>query len=562
MKSSLITKLFVLFTVAFDPLLLSSQVNVTTWHNDIGRTGQNTSETSLTPTTVNKTGFGKICSYAVDGQVYAQPLVVTGLAIGSGHPVEYVVTMNDKVYAFDGTNCTLLLGPKSLLQGSEIAAQCGDVGGGGCLTFKPTIGILGTPVIDPGTNIMYLVAWSEITGSPNTFVHRIHALDITNLNEVANGPVAISATVGSASFTSSDHIQRPRLLLLSGSPSVVYVAFSMMDGAPGLPKGWVLGYNASNLTDTNYPLKFPTTPNGSGGGVWQGGAGLAAGKDSSGTTYIYFGTGNGTFDQNVGHTACVDCGDSFVKLTTGTPTVANFFAPFDAFCRNACNADVDFGSGGVTLIPDNTLPSPYAYLAVMADKSKSIWVMDRTSPGRFGGSNSGSCPTPTCSGTNANVETIPRSNQYHNTPAYWNQRLYYAAINESLTSYQVASQCPFGDLYGPPVCVSGPGQSPSSSVTFPYGVTPSVSASGSSGGVVWSIWQDGNASGGSKAILYAFSSDLSTDLFDSTMCTNNVDALDPGTKFSVPTIANGYVYVGTQGNFNIFGLITGKTCTG
>lgn len=380
MKSSLITKLFVLFTVAFDPLLLSSQVNVTTWHNDIGRTGQNTSETSLTPTTVNKTGFGKICSYAVDGQVYAQPLVVTGLAIGSGHPVEYVVTMNDKVYAFDGTNCTLLLGPKSLLQGSEIAAQCGDVGGGGCLTFKPTIGILGTPVIDPGTNIMYLVAWSEITGSPNTFVHRIHALDITNLNEVANGPVAISATVGSASFTSSDHIQRPGLLLLSGSPSVVYVAFSMMDGAPGLPKGWVLGYNASNLTDTNYPLKFPTTPNGSGGGVWQGGAGLAAGKDSSGTTYIYFGTGNGTFDQNVGHTACVDCGDSFVKLTTGTPTVANFFAPFDAFCRNACNADVDFGSGGVTLIPDNTLPSPYAYLAVMADKSKSIWVMGRTSP--------------------------------------------------------------------------------------------------------------------------------------------------------------------------------------
>ena len=85
-KSSLITKLFVRFAVAFDPLLLSSQVNVTTWHNDIGRTGQNTSETSLAPTTVNKTGFGKICSYAVDGQVYAQPLVVTGLAIGSGTP--------------------------------------------------------------------------------------------------------------------------------------------------------------------------------------------------------------------------------------------------------------------------------------------------------------------------------------------------------------------------------------------------------------------------------------------------------------------------------------------
>jgi hypothetical protein len=106
-----------------------------------------------------------------------------------------------------------------------------------------------------------------------------------------------------------------------------------------------------------------------------------------------------------------------------------------------------------------------------------------------------------------------------------------------------------------------------SALTFPYGATPSVSANGSTNGIVWAIWQDGSAFQGQNARLYAYSSDLSTDLFDTTMCTNNVDALNLGTKFSVPTVANGYVYIGTQdatglqGTFYIVGLITGKMCS-
>ena len=574
MRSS---KVAVLLVITLGSVLLTAQsVNVTTWHNDIGRTCQNTSETTLTPTTVNKTGFGKVCSYSVDGQVYAQPLVVTGLSIGGGHPVVYVVTLNDSVYAFDGTNCTLLLGPKSLLQGSEVAVQCGDVGGCGCQTVNPSIGILGTPVIDTSTNTMYLVSWAEVQGAPphcnnpaNTFTHRVHALDITTLNaqnEKFNGPVAISATVGTLSFTSVDHIQRPGLLLLPGSPPVVYAAFSEMDGALGLPNGWVLGYNASNLTDSGYPKAFPTATtvnshgvaNG-GGGVWQGGAGLAAGADSSGTTYIYFGTGNGVYGV---YNGLSNWGDSFLKLKTDLSSVQSSFTPFDQFCRNCSN--MDFGAGGVTLIPDNTLSSPYAYLAVMADKSGSIWVMDRTSPGGFNGSNTRGCPS-TCSGTNANLETIPGTLGYHNSPAYWNSNLYYAAIGGSLTRYTVASSCSeFTSV--PPVCApgSGPPIPGAPSVTFPYGATPSVSANGNSGGIVWAIWQDGSAFQGQNARLYALSSDLSTDLYDTTMCTN--DALNPGTKFSVPTAANGYVYLGTQdstgsqGTFYIFGLVQNKTC--
>jgi hypothetical protein len=403
---------------------------------------------------------------------------------------------------------------------------------------------------------MYLVSWAEVKGPPKTFTHRIHALDITNFNEKFHGSVVVSATVGNVSFTSVDHIQRPGLLLLSGTPSVVYAAFSMMDAAPGLPNGWILGYNASNLADTSYPLKFPTTiAAGGGGGVWQGGAGLAAGNDANGGPYLYFGTGNGTYDGTS------NWGDSFLKLQTNLSSVANWFTPFDQYCRN-CN-DEDFGSGGVTLIPDNTLSSPYAYLAVMADKSKNIWVMDRTIPGGFNGSNNGSCPTPTCSGTNSNLETIPSSNEYHNTPAYWNNNLYYAAINEQLKKYTVASSCSQGTSV-PPVCAPGSGPPIPSPPSFPNGTTPSVSANGNSGGIVWAIWQDGSPFQGQPARLYALSSDVSTDLYDSTMCTG--DALYPGTKFSVPTIANHYVYVGTQdstgnqGTFYIFGLISGKQC--
>jgi hypothetical protein len=519
---------------------------------------------------------------AVDGQVYAQPLVVTGLTIGSGHPVVYVVTMKDSVYAFDGTNCTKLLGPTSRLQGGEVIVDCHDVGGGGCMTLSPSIGILGTPVIDTSTNTMYLVSWAEVKGSPNTFTHRLHALDITNFNEKFNGSVPISASVGSLSFTSVDHIQRPGLLLLPGTPPVVYAAFSMMDGARPLTNGWILGYNASNLGDSSYPLKFPTTTtvdihgkaNG-GGGVWQGGGGLAAGKDANGGQYIYFGTGNGVYDGTS------NWGDSFLKLKTDLSAVADFFAPYTQFCI-ACS-DNDFGSGGVTLVPDNFLAAPYSYLAVSAGKDGNIYVMDRTSPGRFNGSNTGSCPSATCTGSNNNLEVIPdggsctsSSPPYHNNPAFWNGNLYYSFLGGPLTAYPVASSCqrPFPYDLGPPVCARGPcsgtspgGSNPSTSIKFPYGTTPSVSANVSSGGIVWAIKQDGNASGGNPAILYAFSSDLSTDLFDSTMCTNNVDALNPGTKFSVPSVANGYVYVGTQdatglqSTFYIFGLITGKTCT-
>src|ERR1051325_6102346 len=131
-----------------------AQVNVLTYHNDAARTGQNTNETILTPSNVNTNTFGQIFAYPVDGQIYAQPLIVSGLAIpGQGtRNVVFVATMHDSVYAFDadsnaGTNGGVLwqvsLGTSTLTPNNDFGNRYGPYH-----DIRPEVGIVGTPVID------------------------------------------------------------------------------------------------------------------------------------------------------------------------------------------------------------------------------------------------------------------------------------------------------------------------------------------------------------------------------------------------------------------------------
>src|SRR5713226_6839552 len=178
-------------------VFITNYAGTVTYHNDNMRTGQNLGETALTPANVNQAQFGKLFSYSVDGQVYAQPLYVANVNIpGQGfHNVVYVATQHDSVYAFDADG----VGPNPLWKVSFINPAAGITtitpsDTGDCCPSDMPIesGITGTPVIDPASGTLYVVAVTkEITGSTTSFIQRLHALDITTGAEKFGGPIVI-----------------------------------------------------------------------------------------------------------------------------------------------------------------------------------------------------------------------------------------------------------------------------------------------------------------------------------------------------------------------------------
>lgn len=600
-------------------------VNVVTWQNDTHRTGQNLNEATLVSPL---TGFGQLCNIPVDGQVYAQPLVVADVKFNGSTTaytsVVYAVTQNDTVYAINGTpggtdptHCpasSQILGQQTLqtynINGTNTTlyqVDCNFIGDPTmpCQTIKPYVGILGTPVIalsGVGTGTLYLVTENQDTQpctppctGPSNWYHWLHALNIQTLAELSGYPVRVYPPAYSSdpSKFSEIHIQRPGLLYVS---PYVYIAFSMMDGnGSPLPEGWILGYNTTSPSTA--PVYFSTTAGisgSAGGGVWQGGAGLAYGLNKGGTggkNYIYFNTGNGDFLQSSQLNVCTNCADSFIELDPSTSpamTVADFFTPNDQSYRNCLPppqsnyTDMDFGSGGVMLIPDGDLLS-WPSLAVTGDKEGGLWFMKRVGPGEYETPNSCSTTCPTaCSQTNQiadNVQTYwtgtgTSGPVIHTNPAYWESGpetsatsyLYVAPVLQALTRYTLCSgtgaTAPIGGCG-----VSIPGvDNTGTAVHFKYGATPTISANGNmaTDSIVWAIWQDGAAEDAktlgpppTTGILYAFDAGSTGTSMPQLYSSNNTcvaDEMNPGTKFSVPTVANGYVYIGGQSdNINIMG---------
>jgi hypothetical protein len=550
--------------------LLSGQTNVLTWHNDNSLDGLNSTETVLNQTNVTPKQFGKICSAIFDGQVFGQPLVVSS----GGLNTVYMATMNDSVYAVNGANCQIIK-QVSLLRSEEEAAQCTDVGGGGCHMMDPILGVLGTPVIDITTNTIYVVSESQSTKGqcatlnkkpPYCFVDRLHALDLTTLAEKFNGPVAIAGTVAKTVFEALTHNQRAGLLLLDGvmpnGDNAVYVGFSSIggSGAPGLnvPSGWIFGYDAQNLSAT--PYVWMSTPDGEGGGVWASGGGIAAGPDSpTGSTYLYVVTGDGDFNANTGGS---DYGDSFVKLTTSLSPTA-YFTPYAQACWNP--ADEDFGSGSAMLIPVSDSGS--TYYGIATSKSGVVYAMNLASPGGYHPPRNSSCPAV---GTNLDVQSfMGSSHQYYTTPVSWNSQMYIVAMYDSITKYQLNAGT-VGTCHDVPICIAN---AVTTAVTLQYGTNLSLSSSGTTTGtaILWAAASNGwpGTTAPAPAVLYAFDaehviSSAIPELWDSVKCPTR-DKPGNGTKFTLPTIANGMVYLGsmnpndstnTEGELDIFGLTT------
>src|SRR5262245_13103365 len=293
---------------ALESRLAPANIPILSGHYDGFLSGANTQESILTPTNVNPTNFGNLFNYTIDGYAYAQPLYVPNLSVsGSTHNVVFAATEHASVYAFDADGGGQLWKRSFIDPANRITTVpqpdviSGDV--------VPEVGITGTPVIDAGTNTMYVVAKTkEVVAGVAHYVQRLHALDITTGQDRAvNGVLTIGdttlggpdggytdttavAVVGTGAgsdgttlrFNALREFQRAALALSGG---IVYIAWAS-HGDNGPYHGWVVGYRASDLA---LQKVFNTSPNGSASGIWESGGGL--GVDAGGN--LYFATGNG-----------------------------------------------------------------------------------------------------------------------------------------------------------------------------------------------------------------------------------------------------------------------------
>src|SRR5580700_10796979 len=514
---------------------LMAQVSVTTYHNDLARTGQNTQETILTPANVNSTQFGKLYSVAVDGAVYAQPLYLWAVNIAGGaHNVLYIVTEHDSVYAIDADRGTVYLQVSLIPSGGSTVSSSGDLG---CSDLIPEIGISGTPVIDPVSGTLYVVAKSKVNGS---LVQYLHALDVTTLAEKFGGPMpiqgsvpgnAVDASGGVLTFNPKQENQRAALALTNGH--VIISWGSHCDISPW--HGWVMSYNATTLAQE---AVFSTSPNGSNGGVWMSGGAPAV--DANGN--IYLPTGNGEWNGTT------DYGDSILKL--GPPAnlqfpVLDYFTPYDQGTLNS--GDIDVASGGLVLLPP--LASGKQLLAQQG-KAGTIVLLDTSNLGHYCGN-----LTPPCSNTDPQIvqEIQNASAGIWGSPAYWNGNLYWTGANDTINAYS------FNANNSGLISTTPTSQSARS---FAFSApTPTVSSNGTSNGILWAL--DGSADdstcdgGGANCLgLFAYdATNLANLLYTSSQAPNNRDSPGVALKFEKPIVANGKVFVGTQSSVTAYGLL-------
>jgi hypothetical protein len=532
-------------SVANNGKLATATISVTdlpgvyTYHNDLSRDGANTQEYALTTANVNTSSFGKLFSCPVDGAVYAQPLWAANLTVnGVTRNVVFAATEHESVYAFDAdASPCVQLWHASLIDGSHggttsggnpletsvPAGTSGNLVGNGSGLLQPEVGVTGTPVIDPSTNTLYVSAQSVNVSGP-TFYQRLHAIDLFTGNEKFGGPANITSSSvtfpGTGDGGTTTHFnpqqenQRPGLVLLNG---IVYVTWASHEDNPPY-YGWVVGYNASTL-GLSYVLNV--SPNVGYGGIWMSGAAPAA--DSSSNLYLI--TGNAVFDATNATAPNNDYGDSFLKLASNL-TVSQYFTPSDESTDNS--NDFDFGAGGAAVLVDlPTNGNNPTHLVVGGGKDGYLYLLNRDRMGGLGDSNS--------------LQRFSVAYDIFSTGAFWNNNLYIAGVQYPLNAYQLnTSTVQFS---------AATSQSPE---TFGYpGATPSVSATGTTNGIVWALDTSAHCISGGKtcgpAILRAYdATNLSHELWNSS--TVSGDAAGNAVKFAVPTVANGKVYVGTRGN--------------
>ena len=491
--------------VAVSAIAVSS---VLTYHNDPQRDGLIKTETTLTTTTVNQNQFGKRFSYQVDGQIYAQPLYLSNLKIGSStHNVVFAATENNTVYAFDvdGTQSSSPIWHVNL----GVAPSSPDQEG-----ISPIIGITATPVIDEGTGTIYIANVAEESGGR---VYRLHALDVTNGAEKFGGPVIVTGTVSGTGVDSNGGVITleggcyPRSgLALDGNN--LYIGFGHC------AHGWILSYNKTSLARTGI---LNLTPDGAGGAIWNGGGAPAI--DSGGNLFLLSATDAG--DPGSGYN------DAALRLAP-TLTIEDYFIPSnDAYLRAQ---DLDVGSGDVVLMPDNDSPTPHEIIG--GGKDGRIFVLNRDDLGGF---------FPQDRALQEVQTGVQAVDNMFSTPAYWNGNLYIHCENDVLKVYSWSNST---GLISTTYTAKG------GSTFGVHGATASVATDGGANAVVWEI-ESTNVYTGGPAVLHAYdASNVASELYNSTQAGSR-DKAGAAVKFTVPTVADGLVFVGTADELDIYGLL-------
>jgi hypothetical protein len=571
-------------------------VNVLTFHNDIASTGLNPNEVQLTPANVTVGSFGKLFTTPLDGQAYAQPLIDTGVTIADGphtrpgaagvHDVVFVATEHDSVYAIDASATGgAVLWQRSFLDTADptdntlgataiTAVPAGDVDASSDPNITPEVGITGTPVIDPASNTLYVVAKTKetIQGAAH-IVQRLHAVNLgdgtdrvapfligdttagnTNNTQIftygtGDGAVTDPGTgLSLVQFNALREHQRGALSLVNGT---VYVQWaSHADFGPY--HGWVVAWDVSNLAaGLRLQDVFNTSPNGAGGGIWQGGGRLAFEPDGS-AFYFEVGNGPGGHDNPVldanGFPADGSYYEALVKLVADPTTspahqnrngwglkVADYFIPYDQVALD--NADEDFGSAGPMLLPLSAGIPGHPRLLVASGKEGKIYLVDRDNLGKFDPNND-HVVNAVLQPDGHRTPPAQLGDGVYSTAAYFNGKIYWNTGGYDGYAYAFALN-PDGTL-------SATSQYSERLGSLTGSLT--VSANGTTNGIVWVMDRLRNW-------IHAFDANtLATELWNSDQKDGGGDAVGTVIKFAVPTVANGEVYVGTANTLVAYGL--------
>jgi Putative Ig domain len=570
-KATSVTNPTVSSTVA---LGVTGLAGVFTYRNDTARDAVNAQEYALTAGSGGTGGsvgtrtFGKLFSCIADGAVYAQPLWAANLTInGAVHNVVFVASAHDSLFAFDAdANPCVQLWSVSLIDSAHGATAGGEVTvpsgptdpyvGAGYGDLTPETGVIGTPVIDSASGTLYVVSTSmDPTGT--YFYQRLHAIDVTTGSEKANSPIAIQGTypgMGDGSttttFSARYELQRTGLALINGT---VYIAWSAHEDAPPY-YGWLMGYTYGSSGFSQVSV-LNVTPNVQYGGIWMGGGAPSA--DANGHVYVI--TGNGGFDANSASAPNNDYGDSLLQLSvTPNPTtpsaaftVSQYFTPSDQLVDTPAD-DHDFGAGGAAMLANVTSGTNTVGVVMGGGKDGTLYILNQAALGGYSGTDAGA------------FQVIATGYHIFSTVAMWNDTIYLGTTSFSPTSPAPLISYALQTSTTPSQFVQQAQTTSPATFGFP-GPSPAISATGTTNGVVWALdnsqYCTKQSHGCGPAVLHAYDATSLVELWNSSMAASGADAAGNAVKFTVPSIANGKVYIGTRGN-NIGGALNSTSVSG